>query len=80
MIYVNVGHSFISYLKSAFPTAVKVPDHSNFFKSEYTYTGGFAGSIIEAKFLIHQVVGKFYLDVVVTGKSKEKIIKGLEYV
>lgn len=75
-----VEHSFISYLKNTFPAAVKVPERRNFFKSEYTYTVEFDGNRIEAKFLIHEVVGKYYLDVVVTGKSKAQIIKGLEYI
>jgi len=80
VIYIDVGHSFISYLKSAFPAAVKVPERRNFFKSEYSYTVEFDGNSIEAKFLIHEVVEKYYLDVVVTGKSKTQIVKGLEYI
>ena len=77
---IYVGHSFISYLKSAFPAAVKVPERRNFFKSEYTCTFELVGNSIEAKFLIHEVVGKYYLDIVVTGKSNAQIIKGLEYI
>lgn len=77
---IYVGHSFISYLKSAFPDAVKAPERRNFFKSEYTYTFEFGGNSIEAKFFIHEVVEKYYLDVVVTGKSKKHVIKGLEYI
>lgn len=77
---IYVGHSFISYLKSAFPAAVKAPERRNFFKSEYIYTVEFDGNSIEAKFLIHEVVEKYYLDVVVTGRSKAQIIKGLEYI
>lgn len=77
---IYVGKSFISYLKSAFPAAVKAPKCRNFFKSEYTYTVEFDGNSIEAKFLIHEVVEKYYLDVVVTGKSKAQIIKALEYI
>lgn len=77
---IYVGHSFSSYLKRAFPAAVKAPERSNFFKSEYTSTVELAGNSIEAKFLIHEVVKKYYLDVVVTGKSKAQIVKGLEYI
>lgn len=80
MIYVDVGHDFISYLKSAFPTAVKTPERGDFFKSEYTYTVEFDENRIEAKFLIHEVVETYYLDVVTTGRSKPKIVKGLEYI
>ncbi|MCB2343301.1 Swt1 family HEPN domain-containing protein [Clostridium estertheticum] len=77
---IYVGHSFISYLKRAFPAVVKVPEHRNFFKSEYNYTVEFDGNNIEARFIIHEVVKKYYLDVVVTGKSNAQIIKGLEYI
>lgn len=77
---IHVGSSFISYLKSTFPTAVIAPARRSFFKSEYTYTVELDGNSIEAKFLIHNVVEKYYLDVVVTGKIKAQIIKGLEYI
>lgn len=76
---IYIGHNFISYLISTFPTVVKVPDSRNFFKSEYTYTFEFEGNSIEAKFIIYVVIEKYYLDVVVTGKSKAQIIKSLEY-
>ena len=80
VIYIDVGHSFTFYLKSAFPTAIKVPERRNFFESEYTYTVELDGNSIEAQFLIHEVVEKYYLDVIVTSKSKTQIIKGLEYI
>ena len=80
VIYIDVGNSFTFYLKSAFPTAVKAPERRNFFKSEYTYTVDLDGNCIEAKLLIHEVVEKYYLDVVVTNKSKTQIVKGLEYI
>jgi hypothetical protein len=78
--HVDVEHSFISLFKNVFPTAVKTPKHRNFFKSEYTYTAEFDGNNIEAKFLIHEVVGKYYLDVVVTGKSKAHLVEDLLYI
>ena len=79
-LYVNVGSGFISCLTRAFPTAIKAPERKNFFKSEYTYIVELDGNSIEAKFLIHRVVENYYLDVVVTGKSKGKLVRALEYV
>lgn len=80
MRIIEVDYSFNYYFESAFPTAVSVPDRRNFYTSEYTYTVELDGSSIEALFLIHEVVEKYYLNVIVTGKSKIHIIKGLEYV
>lgn len=68
--------SFISYLKNAFPTAIKTSER-NTFKSEYTVE--IDGSSLETRILIYNVVENYYLDIVVTGKSKAQIIKGLEY-
>ncbi len=77
---IYVEHSFISHFQSVFSSAVKAPRLNNFFLTEYTYTIDFDGNGIEANFLIHKVVEKYYLDVAVTGKSKTLIIKGLEFI
>lgn len=80
VIYVDVRHSLTSYLKREFPTVVKEPERGNFFKSEYTCTVVLDENSIEVKFFIQKVVENYYLDVVVTGKSKAQVVKGLEYI
>lgn len=72
--------SFIACLTAAFPDAVKDRDNSHFFRSVYCFSIDMGGIACKIKFLINSVIKSYYLDVIVIGKSKAHVIKGLEYV
>jgi len=70
----------ISYIIEAFPNAVKTSTDNEYFKFEYTCDIYVGVNHLEIKFLINIVAGTYYVDVIVFGKNKLKVIKDLEYV
>ena len=80
VIYFEIGHSFISFLKKAFPNMSKLTECDNYFKSEYAYSMTIGPNVFDVKFIINVVVETYYLDVVVTGKSKAQIVTCLEHI
>jgi len=80
VIYFEIGHSFIGFLKKAFPNMSKLTECDNYFKSEYAYSINIGSIVFDVKFIINVVVETYYLDVVVTGKSKAQIVTCLEYI
>lgn len=80
VIRVKTEESFISCLKAAFPAATINVDDSFFFKPVYCFDIDYNGISCGTKFLINSVAQNYYLDVIVSGKSKAQIIRGLEYV
>ena len=80
VIYVETVDSFLSCLKAAFPNVVRDAECSSLFKSIYTGNISMGATSCEVRFLINSVAKDYYLDGVVSGKSKVQIIKGLEYI
>lgn len=80
VIYVKTEDSFVSCLKSAFPSAVRDTNQRSLFKSIYTCNIDTGKISCEVIFQVNSVVKNYYLDVVVSGRSKAQIIKGLEYI
>ena len=80
MIYVPTDDSFVSCLRSAFPNAIRDAEHSLLFKSVYFFNFENKGISCEVKFLINSVVNTYYLDVIVSGKSRTQIVKALEQI
>lgn len=80
LIRVKTEDSFVSCLKAAFPSAAMDMDNSLFFKTVYCFSIDQDGISCTVTFLVNSVVHNYYLDVIVSGKSKAQIIKGLEYV
>lgn len=77
-IHIDFSHNFFSYFKSIFPAAKKMPEDDKYFTSRYSYVIELNGTNLEVAFLIHEVVETYYLDVIIVGKNKIKIIEGLE--
>ena len=80
VIRVQINDSFVSCLRSAFPNAVRDADHSLFFKSIYVFNLENKETCCEVKFQINSVVKTYYLDVIISGKSRAQIVKGLEHI
>lgn len=80
MIRVPTDNSFVSCLRSAFPNAIRDADHSLLFKSVYFFNFENKEISCEVKFLINSVVKAYYLDVIVSRKSRTQIVKGLEHI
>jgi len=80
VIRVPTDDSFVSCLRSAFPNAIRDADHSLLFKSVYFFNFENKEISCEVKFLINSVVKTYYLDVIVSGKSRTQIVKGLEHI
>lgn len=72
--------SFVSCLKAAFPSATIDMDNSLFFKLVYCFSIDQDGISCAVTLLVNSVVQNFYLDVIVSGKSKTQVVKGLEYI
>lgn len=73
-----LGKSLYSYIKKTVPTITKDNSYGNSFKNKYSAEIQCGKSICKVDFIITEVVETKYLDVVVQGKTKARIVKCLE--
>ena len=62
VIHFEIGHSFIGFLKKAFPEMSKLGECDNYFKSEYAYSTNIGSNVLDVKFIVNIVVETYYLD------------------
>ena len=62
--------SLPSYIMSAFPNATKESSNEHFYKRKYTVDCQYNNITCNVEFISTEVVGTYYLDVIVTGKTK----------
>lgn len=79
-IVLNIGNSLYSYIKGKFPTIMKSDEYNLIYKKMYFMDLEYEDICCKVEFIITEVVGTEFLDVIVEGKSKATIIKGLEYI
>lgn len=72
--------SLPSYIMSAFPNAAKESSNEHFYKRKYTVDCQYNNITCNVEFISTEVVGTYYLDVIVTGKTKSQIVNCLEHI
>lgn len=75
---VTLEKSLPSYIMDAFPNAIKESTYEHFYKRKYDVNLQNNNITCKVKFICTEVVGTYYLDVVVTGKTKSQIVNCLE--
>lgn len=79
-IVLNIGNSLYSYIKRKFPTIMQSDEYDLVYKKKYFTDLKYDDVVYKVEYIITEVVGTEFLDVIVEGKSKATIIKVLEYV
>lgn len=72
--------SLPSYIMSVFPNATKESSNEHFYKRKYTVDCQYNNITCNVEFISTEVVGTYYLDVIVTGKTKSQIVNCLEHI
>ena len=79
-IVLNIGSSLYSYIKRKFPTIMQSDEYNLIYKKKYFADLKYQDICCKVEFIITEVVGTEFLDVIVEGKSTATIIKVLEYI
>lgn len=79
-IVLNIGKNLYSYIKDKFPGIVRNDESDIIYKNKYSMDLEYEDICCKVEYIITEVVGTEFLDVIVEGKSKATIIKGLEYI
>ena len=79
-IVLNIGNSLYSYVKKKFPTIIQSDEYDLIYKKKYFMDLEYEDICCKVEFIITEVVGTEFLDVIVESKRKATIIKGLEYI
>lgn len=79
-LVLRVGKNLYNYIKASFPAITRVGDYGDFYKSKYITDLMFGSIICNVEFIITEVVDTQYLEVGVKGKTKNQMVKCLEYI